>query len=165
MVVVANDSDVVVICISLYAQLAGSELWVDFGSGKHRRYIAIHEIASQLGVDKSSAHFCTRSVDMTQYLHFVILGKKTVWDTWAVFPEITSLFIELAKLPTNVTTEMVSLIQRFVGLLYKRMSLIKDVNTARGHLFSSANRQINNIPPTAAALEQHLRRAIMQCHV
>ena len=88
-----------------------------------------------------------------------------MWDTWAVFPEITSLFIELAKLPTDVTTEMVSLVERFVVLLYKRTSPIKDVNTAKAHLFSSANRQIDNIPPTSAALEQHLRRAIMQCHV
>ena len=55
LVFVANDSDVVVICISLYAQLAHSELWVDSGSDKHRRYIAIQEIASQLGVGRSSA--------------------------------------------------------------------------------------------------------------
>ena len=77
LVVVANDSDVVVICISLYAQLADSELWVDFGSGKHRRYIAIHEIASQLGVDRSSALLFLHSFSGCDTVSsFCNIGKK-----------------------------------------------------------------------------------------
>ena len=80
-----------------------------------------------------------------------------------IFP--IPLFTELAKLPADLTQEMILHIERFVVLLYKRTSPIKDVNTARLHLFSSGNRQIDNIPPTSAALLQHLKRAIFQCHV
>ena len=93
------------------------------------------------------------------------IGEKTVWDTWTALPEITSLFAELSKLPDEITTEIILQIERFVVLLYKHTSPIKDVNRARAHLFSIGNRQVDNIPPTAAALLEHLRRAIFQCYV
>ena len=52
----------------------------------------------------------------------------------------------------EITTEIILQIERFVMLLYKRTSPIKDVNGARAHLFSIGNHKIDNIPPTAAAL-------------
>ena len=166
LVVAANDSDVVVICIALYSHFPGSKFWFDFGTGKHRRYIAVHDIATHLGEEKSAALLFLHAFSGCDTVSSICnIGKKTVWDTWTVLPEVTPLFVELAKLPESLTNEMISLIERFVVLLYKRTSPITDVNTARAHLFSSGNRQIDNIPPTSAALLQHLRRAILQNHV
>ena len=64
---------------------------------------------------------------------FSNIGKMTAWNTWPVFSDVTSLFVELPKLSEDIKT--ISQIERFVVLLYKRTSPIKDVNTARVHFF------------------------------
>ena len=43
------DTDVVVLAVVAAAKLNLQELWVAFGTGKHFRYIPIHEIAVSLG--------------------------------------------------------------------------------------------------------------------
>ena len=48
------DTDVVVIAIFIFPEIAASELWVAFGVGKYFRYVAIHEIVNGLGPSKSS---------------------------------------------------------------------------------------------------------------
>ena len=49
------DSDIVVLAVAFFVQLRLKELYVGFGSGKHYRIIAVHNIHSQLGLSKSSA--------------------------------------------------------------------------------------------------------------
>ena len=39
------DTDVLVIAISLFNQFRVEELWIDFGSGKHRKYFAIQQLS------------------------------------------------------------------------------------------------------------------------
>jgi hypothetical protein len=46
--------------------------------------------------------------------------------------------------------------------LYDKTSEQLNVNGARKDLFTKKNRAINNIPPTQAALEQHVKSAIYQ---
>ena len=52
-------------------------------------------------------------------------------------------------------------IERFVVLLYKKTSQLCKVNEAR-NIFFSAGRKIQNVPPTKAALVQHVERAVYQ---
>ena len=52
-------------------------------------------------------------------------------------------------------------IERFVILLYDRTIKCKDVNKARNKLFAKKS-SVQNIPPTYAALEQHVRRSALQ---
>ena len=47
-------------------------------------------------------------------------------------------------------------------LLYDRTSSLEDINQARKHLFAQKGRSIENIPPTKAALVQHIKRAVYQ---
>lgn len=53
-------------------------------------------------------------------------------------------------------------IERFIVLLYSRTSDQDKVNEARKQLFSQGGRAIENIPPTQAALLEHLKRATYQ---
>ena len=46
-------TDVVVLAVSVVASLDITEMWVAFGTGKSFRYIAAHDIASNLGQEKS----------------------------------------------------------------------------------------------------------------
>ena len=59
----------------------------------------------------------------------------------------------------NVT---ISTLQRFVVLMYDRTSDIEEVNEARKYLFTQKSRSLENLPPTLAALEQHIKRVCYQ---
>ena len=52
-------------------------------------------------------------------------------------------------------------IERFVILLYDRTSICTDINKARQILFARRT-NVKAIPPTRAALEQHVKRAVYQ---
>jgi len=62
--------------------------------------------------------------------------------------------------PTTENKEDVQTIEIFIILLYNRMSSEKDINQARKALFCQKGRSIENIPPTKAALVQHIKWAI-----
>lgn len=84
------DTDVVAIAIAQVHILTPDELWVAFGTGPNFRYIAVHEIAHTLGPRKSAVlpvfHAFT-GCDTTSA--FSGRGKKTAWDIWSVYPEVT----------------------------------------------------------------------------
>ena len=88
-------------------------------------------------------------------------GKRTAWDTWRSYNDIRSIFVSLANTPESVESSVASL-ERFVILLYDRTSSLEDINQARKHLFAQKGRSIENIPPTKAALVQHIKRAVYQ---
>ena len=50
-------------------------------------------------------------------------------------------------------------------LLYHKTSSKLEVNESRFELFSAMNRQIDNIPPTAASLVKHTKRAVLQANI
>ena len=49
------DTDVVVIAIACMQQLDLPELWIWFGTGKHIRYLPLHDIVTALGPDRCMA--------------------------------------------------------------------------------------------------------------
>ncbi len=62
----------------------------------------------------------------------------------------------------GITDTEMNILERFVVLLYMSTSPLQSVNEARKIFFASGNRQIENIPPTRAALFQHAKRALLQ---
>jgi len=61
----------------------------------------------------------------------------------------------------SVSEEQISQLERFVILLYDKTSECTYVNEARKVLFTKG-RQIDRIPPTKAALKEHVKRATYQ---
>ena len=53
-------------------------------------------------------------------------------------------------------------LERFVVLMYDRTSECLKVNEAKKQLFIQKSRTLEAIPPTKAALEQHIKRASYQ---
>ena len=88
-------------------------------------------------------------------------GKKTAWDTWRIFDDVTKAFCALAATPDAIDDWMEPL-ERFVVLLYDRTSSQESVNQARKQLFTQKGRAIDGLPPTQAALIQHIKRAAYQ---
>jgi len=157
------DTDVIVIAIASMHRLEVNTLWIGFGIGKHFRYIPVHEIANSLGPDKSRAltvfHALTGCYTVSS---FSSRGKKSAFETWSVFPEVTSAFLDLIRNPSSISSQTMSQLERFVVLLYNRTSEHTSVKLCRKDLFSHHSRSMESIPPTLNALEQHVRRAMHQ---
>ena len=53
------DTDVVVLAVMVAETLpADNEVWIAFGSGKHLRYLAAHQMAACLGISKVTCPSC-----------------------------------------------------------------------------------------------------------
>ena len=81
-----------------------------------------------------------------------------------MFPGVSDAFEELLRMPSDVSEESMSLLERFVVLMYDLASDIKEVNDARKQLFTHKSMALDNIPPTQAALQQHIKRASLQAN-
>ncbi len=106
----------------------------------------------------SPCHYSMHIQDATQYQHFI----QTAWSTWGAFSEVTNAFCSLAEGPSEITEDVFQSLERFTVLMYDRTSESNSVNEVRKHLFTAKGRTLQNIPPTAAALEQHVKRAALQ---
>ncbi|KAG7161592.1 hypothetical protein Hamer_G014153 [Homarus americanus] len=159
------DTDVVVLAVALANERSEvlDELWLTFGTGKNRRYIAAHQIAKALGPENSRAlpvfHAITGCVTVSVFAGH---SKKAAWATWNAFPEVTTAFLSLASTPSELPDGVLSTLARFIVLLYDRTSTCCDVNVLRKKLFSRKSRSLEDLPPTRAALEQHIKTAAYQ---
>ena len=157
------DTDVVVLAVAVSQTLQpDDDLWLAFGTGKSFRYLAAHEIAAGLGPERACVlpvfHVLTGCDTVSS---FVGHGKKTAWAVWAVFPELTHALLKLSSAPTEIPQEVMATIERFIILLYYRTSTCREINTARRKLFAKRH-SVESIPPTKAALEEHVKRAVLQ---
>ena len=154
------DTDVIAIGIGAFESTEGiEEFWVFFGTGVNRRVFAIHEIVSSLGSNRSGAlpmfHAFTGCDTVSSFLG---KGKKSAWQSWIHYDDVTTAFLACS----SMSEESQERIERFVVLLYDRTSTKSLVNEARKQLFAQKGRPMEAIPPTQAALVQHIRRAIYQ---
>ena len=158
------DTDVVVLCVLNVYKFQVDELWpIAFGTVKHMRYIPTHAIANSLGQAKSNALlFFHALTGCNTVSSFCGRGKKTAYETWRAYPTITPVFQRLASIPAQITDEDFAELERFVVLLYDRTSSHSEVNRIRQVLFSKSTRSLENIPPTQAALQEHIKRAVLQ---
>jgi hypothetical protein len=160
------DTDVLVIAVGCWSTLKEhglQELWMDFGSGTNRKYLPAHEISTLMGPEKAIVlpvfHAFTGCDTVSC---FAGKGKKTCWETWKAFPEVTTAFKVMMQCPEQIDSITMGLLERFVVLMYCRTSAAETVNIARKTLFTQKNCNIEAIPPTKDALEQHAKRTVLQ---
>ena len=158
------DTDVVVLSIACFPELRLDQLWIAFGAGKYLRYLPIHEISHILGPERSTVlplfHAFT-GCDTVSF--FSTKGKKSAYDTWADYPDLTDALLSLCKNPEALQqSNAFAAIERFVVLLYDRTSELVSVDACRKNLFARKGRSMESIPPTRDALIQHTKRACFQ---
>jgi len=78
-----------------------------------------------------------------------------------VYPELTDALLQLSWAPSEIAEDVLHSIERFVILIYDRTNMCTDINEARRKLFARKS-NVKQIPPTKAALEQHVKRAVYQ---
>ena len=157
------DTDVVVLAVALVCTLdEKDEVRVSFGTGKAFCFLAADEMMWALGPEKAQAlpmfHALT-GCDTVSF--FAGRGKRTAWEVWTAVPELTQVLINLTTAPDQEDEDATHTIERFVILLYDRTSTSTDVDKTRCKLFARKN-NVQLIPPTSAALKQHVRRAVYQ---
>ena len=144
------------------------ELWLEFGTVKNYRLIPAHEIAKSIGPERAAAlpafHAFT-GCDTTS--SFLGRGKKTAWQAWEQFPEVTSVFKRLSNPDVGVAVveNEMAILEEFTVSLYSKKLETKCVNEARELLFSQGKRSIENLPPTKNALVQHALRSAYQAGI
>ena len=156
------DTDVVALAVANVHEL-NINLWLAFGVGKSLTFISANSLANSLGPDKSKAllffHAFSGS-DTTS--SFAGKGKKTAFEAWNVMPEVTETFKRLSSKPTSITPEDEAMLERFTVVMYSRTCSLSQVDKARQMLFAQGRQSLENIPPTKAALQQHIKRAAFQ---
>ena len=88
-------------------------------------------------------------------------GKKTAWEAWKSYPDVTTAFATIALDPFldfNRQSQIFGLLQRFTVVLYSKGSTLEHVDELRKELFCRDNKLMENLPPTTDALFQHARR-------
>ncbi len=126
------DTDVVALAVAVVDKIEVSEVWIMFGTGKNQRMLPIHEISKKLGQEKSQClplfHALT-GCDTTSF--FLGQGKKRAWLIWQNLPDLTETLLNLQTLEgtSEVPTQCIQVIERFIILLYDRTSMFSKVCT------------------------------------
>ena len=168
-----GDTDVVIIIIgkfhALTANHPAADIWIAFGTGKNFMYIHINTICNALGRNRSMAlpifHSFT-GCDTTS--SFWGRGKKSAWEAWKAYPEVTKAFLYMVSnphLPITVEAQHFQLLEHFTVILYDKTSDLEFVDEARRELFCHKNRTMENIPPTQDAHLQHCKRVGYQAGI
>jgi len=77
-----------------------------------------------------------------------------------ILPELTEvLLLMLSFALRDIPDDAMRIIERFMILLYDRTSKCTDIDKARRKLFAR-NNNVQLIPPTKAALEEPVKRAV-----
>jgi hypothetical protein len=159
------DSDVVILAIHFFSSLGLSQLWVCLGSGNKMRDIPIHTLSAQLGPSRCLALPLFHAVTGCDTVsHFLGCGKKSAWSAWQSTPGLTDTLVALTSEPQELSpqSQHMCTLERFVVVMYSKGCGLERVNEARLRLFTSGKKTLEALPPTQAALYQHIRRAMLQ---
>ena len=144
-------------------ELGLERMWIAFGQGTSSRWIPVHEIVSQIGPEKTRGMpFFHAFIGCDVVSAFRGKGKKSAWQTWNVCTEASATFAKLSKQPTRVDEDDMNILERFVVVMYGRSSEATCANDARLDLFARKQRSFDAIPPTQAALKEHVKRSAYQ---
>ncbi len=96
------------------------------------------------------------------------MGKKTAWNAWDIYGDVTDAFVYLASHPfetLTVDSDHFQKPERLAVVMYDKTSSLNSVNDARQELFCLRSRGMDRIPPTQDALLQHAKRAVFQAGI
>ncbi|KAG0721701.1 hypothetical protein GWK47_045906 [Chionoecetes opilio] len=161
------DTDVLVILIGKYHFLASkypsADIWVAFSSGKNfLSYTSMPSVVLWAKRSPQRYQCSTASQGVIRLLLSLERGKKSVWEAWGAYTEVTDAFNFIVEHPhaqITVDCQEFQMLERFTVVIYDKTSPLVSVNEARKELFCQKNRTMENIPPTQQALLQHTKRA------
>ena len=82
-------------------------------------------------------------------------GKKSMWQAWQAYEDITETFVNLATHPfqhLNSEDDVFQKLERLIVVLYDKTCPLNSSNETRRYLFCRKNRSMDKLPPTSYAL-------------
>ena len=161
--IITNDTDIIVLGISFFSDIGADKLWVSFGIANKLRNIPIYDICSTMSSAKAKtlpAFPALTGSDNTTF--FSGTGKKSAYAKWSTQPELTATLCHLMDKPETPSSDAIAVIESFVISLYSVSCTLTDVNKARQQIFAQSSRTFEYLPPTKAALAEHIKRTTHQ---
>ena len=140
------------------------ELWVEFGAGVKRKWIALHQLAHSLSPPKSGSFLIMAYINRMWYCFFFSWKRKEVsLGDLEMLSQSNRGFSSIIKPFDGVLSDnSISAIERFICLMYGKTTYISNVNNCWRMLFMKKSKTVSKIPPTRNALIQHVKRAEYQ---
>lgn len=170
--ILISTADFNIITVALYAfhYLVPNlkKLWIELVNCKPERVISIHGLYE---LHKYKCHILPFFDAFTGYRTtsaFHGIGKTTAWNTLTNFPKVIPAMSKLIKDGTNhLCNESMEILERFTIMMYDSRSKLTKLHESRRILFTKKvkPRAIDRIPPTRDALEQHVKRSLLQSHI
>ena len=122
------------------------------------RNISIHDIYSTMSSAKAKA----LPASHTLFFSFSGTGKKSAYAKWNTRPELTSTLCHLMDKSVKPSSDDIAVIESVVISLYSVSCTLTDVNQARQQIFAQSSHTVEYLPPTKAALVEHVKRTTYQ---
>ncbi len=145
-----------------------AEIWISFKAGKLIKMIHLNAIALGLGETNCKAmalfHALTESDNISC---FKFKGKRYCFKIKDKFPSLMEEFAIITNTQFHISPKLRRGVQQFVCMLYSNETITDDTNVdlVRMRLFCHKTRDVERIPPTSDALDQHLKRSIFQASI
>ena len=132
------DTDVVVLAVSFFLSLNLRELWINFGTGKNTRLIAVHELSAAIGPRRCAALPAFHALTGCDTVScFYGKGKKSAWSGWDSYPQLTDALLQL-NMCSEIDDDTLRTIERYIVILYDRTTDCDNLNAARKQLFTKS---------------------------
>ena len=93
MIVTVDTGEMVIACFA-YWSLSVTELWIEFGKGKDRRWLPIHSCPEKASKSvRIAAIFWYVLTGCDSISQFLERDKSSAWKAWKVFPEVTETLL------------------------------------------------------------------------
>ena len=143
-IIKANDTDVLVIAVSMFpmlCELGMEKLWLSFGQGGYLRWIPVHDVCQKIGLEKSKGILFFHAFTGCDVVSaFRGKGKTAAWQTWNVYPEVSPVFTKLSTHPSVICDEEQKVLEQFVITMYDRSSEATDIDAVRLDMFARKQR-------------------------
>lgn len=139
-------------------------VWIQRGTAKSPKYVSVHDISKTLGQEKYCllAYHAITGCDTTSALSGIT--KRT---SWQVFLQNFQL-LENFGCDATLNEDNFKFSEKFIIAIYcekkPQLKTHDDIDHLRAAMFPSVN-NLDKLPPTKGALEQHLRRANYQTFI
>ena len=95
-------------------------------------------------------------------LHLLEKVKRQHGKAWNVFENATEVFHCLSSPCDNLTQSEIGVLEECAVIMYDQSSSTNKVNDASLDLFARKQHPYNGIPPSRAALVEHIKRSVLQ---
>ena len=162
LVVIAKDTDILVLLLAHRDHIDTSEVWMKSGTSQKPKFVAVHNISLSENLRKSliQFHALTGSDTTSQ---FSGIGKRSAWKIFCM--DNNAQFLQELGGEHLSSPETRSSAESFVCKLYHPKTSMACIQTLRSSMFRTSKKVLESLPPTEDSLMLHIRRAHYQAFV